>query len=745
MLRVNLLLILILSAAASFAAELPLEDWPPPANPREFHDQEWQRIVRDHESFGEPPIAETQQDYDALYYHLTVDVRAFAARVIYGNVQMIGRSLVADFNELVLDLCSTLIVDSVIVGGAPRSFTRNGHLLTIATGNMYDAGESFDSRIYYHGTPCNTNLYPSFSYFNRSMGSYAVPTIYTLSEPYGARDWWPSKNLPEDKADSARISIIVADTLTATSNGVLESLTPVNPSARNFTWFEKHPIATYLISLNATNYTSFTNWYTALDGDSMPIIHYPFPERLANAQISWNALPAMMDFCADMFGEYPFVDEKYGHTMFIINGGMEHQCNTSYGRGITNGQHTYDYIVQHELAHQYFGDCVTLETWPDIWLNEGFASYAEALWFEHVSGFAAYRNYMLSPTNNGVTDPSGPVYNPLDLFSSNTVYNKGAWILHMLRGAVRNDSLFFAMLRTYKQNHLYATANTEQFLSDVSSSAGIDVTPYLYPYLYLTNRPHYLVSFGTGAVDGVLRTVTRIRQVHSDPDTTFQTRLDLAFDGAVDTTVSVINSQWQERYYFSFGAAPDSLQVDPDDWVLKELAMEPLPVTVLNTSLNDALATLPYGDTLVAIGGQSPYTWSIISGALPSGITLTGEGRLTGSTAQIGTFAFTAQVEGTAAGTDTVALVLRVVSPLTDPQGLTVYRTGSTYVNLRWEAVPYATGYRVYRATQADLSDAELIAITSINKIDDPILPPGDPEEAPILRYYYVVAVLDWP
>ena len=160
MMRANLLLFIALLSAAGRAAAGPYEELPPPANPREFHDREWQRIAGALEAFAEQPLTQAQQDYDALYYHLTVDVRAYTPRVIYGNVQMIGRSEAADLDTLVLDLCSSLMVDSAVVDGALQSFTRNGHLLSIAMGRLYDVGEIFDSRVYYHGTPCNTNLYP---------------------------------------------------------------------------------------------------------------------------------------------------------------------------------------------------------------------------------------------------------------------------------------------------------------------------------------------------------------------------------------------------------------------------------------------------------------------------------------------------------------------------------------------------------------------------------------------------------
>ncbi|MBU1982928.1 M1 family metallopeptidase, partial [bacterium] len=637
------LCIALLSAVLALAslAETPDpwdEDYPPPANPDEFHDLDALKLRGLYERLQDLPLLSTQADFDALYYDLTLDLRNFSGQTIAGDVTILARSTAPDLDELVLDLCSTFTVDSVVVAGSARPFTLTGNLLTIQLDRVYVENELVQARVVYHGTPCQTSLYTSFSYYNRPVGPRFIPSIATLSEPYGARDWWPSKNHPADKADSVRISLIVADTLTATSNGVLESVTIIPPSSKKFTWVERYPISTYLVCANATNYAFYRDWYVSPGGDSLPLDHYPYPERLANAIESWNRLPQMMGYCEQMFGEYPFRNEKYGHTMFNWGGAMEHQCNTSYGRSITNGAHNYDHIVLHELAHQWWGDEITLATWPDIWLNEGFASYSEALWYAHVYGPDMLREYQTSSWGNDVVDPSGPVYDPTDLFSGNTVYDKGSWILHILRGALRNDSLFFAALREYRTRHAYGNATTTEFLGDVADVVGYDVTPYLYSYLYLTNRPHFAVSFGSGMVDGERVTVARIRQTQTDPDTTFRTRLDLRFTAAAETTMVLVeNSEWNERYYFELGFAPAGLAVDPSDWVLKAVTTESLPLTILNREVEETTAGEAYSDTLIAIGASSGMlTWSVVEGALPAGIELAPNGVLAGVAQEVG-------------------------------------------------------------------------------------------------------------
>lgn len=714
------------------------QDDRPPLSPAEFHEQECRRIQQGLEDYSTTTERSTQADFDVTYYDLQFDFRNYTARVIYGSTTIVAKSLAPDLDQFVLDLCTNLIVDSVVCGGNQQSFNHTANTLTAFLDRTYIENETCSATIYYHGTPCNTNIYQSFSWYSRLVGVTVIPAIHTLSEPYGARDWWPSKNIPSDKADSARISITVADTLTGVSNGVLESVTPLPPSSATYTWFEKHPIASYLICANATNYRRYQDWFITQANDSIPIDNYVYPERYNLALASWNVLPAMMAFCTEMYGEYPFADEKYGHTMFNFSGAMEHQCNTSFGRSVTTGQHNYDYLSMHELAHQWWGDEVTLETWPDVWLNEGFACFSEAIWFEHLSGIDAYRNYMNN--NLTVTDPSGPVYNPSALFSSNSVYHKGAWILHILRGVVRNDSLFYSMFPLYRSLYAYSNATTEEFLAAASTAYGFDVTPYLYSYLYKTNRPNFEVSYDSGYLDGDTVTVVRIRQTQTDPDTTFRTILDFAFSGTHDTTLTEENSQREEFYRYALGFSPTTLTIDPENWVLKQVTVAQLPPKILNSALDSALVGFPYSDTLVAIGGTHAYAWSLLSGDLPLGLTLSEDGILSGIPETYGSFQFSVLAVDSAEASDSAWLAIEITRPpVPTPWNLTARRIASNSLELRWGGSSPADSFRIYRSTLGDMSDTVLIATVAEKRYIDSILP--DSSTSGNARFYFVIAI----
>ena len=318
-----------------------------------------------------PPTAEraTQDDYDALYYDIDIEIDE-GPETVAGTVTMLAASRVDGLTTVILNLYDNLTIDSVAHDGAPASYSHVNDLVHVSLNSAVNTGDQFEVSVTYHGAPIDDAL-------NFSTHGGGNPIISSLSEPIGARQWWPCKDTPADKADSARIAVTVDDALVAVSNGMLVSEVD-NGTTRTYTWFEGYPITTYLVSVAISNYTSWVDTFT-YGRDTMPIENYVYPEDYSDAVEDLNITAEAIGALTEVFGPYPFLNERYGHAEFPWGGAMEHQTCTSYGEVLIRGDHYYDWILIHELGHQWWGDWVTCATWDDIWLNEGFASYSEAV------------------------------------------------------------------------------------------------------------------------------------------------------------------------------------------------------------------------------------------------------------------------------------------------------------------------------------------------------------------------------
>lgn len=509
----------------------------------------------------------SQEDYDVNYYDLDIEIDD-GAETVAGSVTMRATSTISGLTQVILNLYDNMTVDSIMLQtGLPAFFVHNNDLLTIDLGSPVGLGGSFELEVFYHGAPINDAL-------DFSTHGVGYPIVSSLSEPSGARQWWPCKDTPADKADSARIAITVDDALTAVSNGVLESVVD-NGSTKTYEWIEGYPITTYLMSVAISNYSHWTDYYVH-PGGAMPIENYVYSEHLANAQEDLGITPDVITMFAGVYGEYPFVNEKYGHAVFPWGGGMEHQTCTSYGRALIRGDHYYDWILVHELSHQWWGDWVTCETWDDIWLNEGFASYSEALWFESLGGESEYNDYIEGYDYYGYFD--GPIYHP-DATFNRTVYDKGALVLHMLRRVLElpdgtsdyypADSLL-DVLANYGAGNAYSTATTAEFQSYCEAEYGSSLDWFFQPWVYGENRPDYewsWVASDDGPPYGVM---LHVEQVQTNAGL-FTMPIDIGVQmTARDTLVTVWNDQLSQDFFFDVDARPVAVEFDPGNWILKD-------------------------------------------------------------------------------------------------------------------------------------------------------------------------------
>jgi len=492
-----------------------------------------------------------QAMYNVHHYFLDLDLNT-ASHILSGVVTVTAEVTGASITTLDLDLKSNMTVLATTSGMVGVTFSRASNLLTVNLDRTYTTGETVVVGVQYSGNPAGAAFGWS-SYGGQDM-------IWTLSEPYGARDWWPCKDLNHDKADSVDIEVTVPDHLVVASNGLLESEI-TGGGTNTYHWKSLYPIPTYLVSLAIHPYERYTHYYVPLGGgDPMDVQYFVYPGHWATVEPTYDLTVPMIGTFAQAYGEYPFVDEKYGHAEFTWGGGMEHQTITSMG--------DYDEdLISHELAHQWWGDMITCEDFHHIWLNEGFATWSEAYWKEQTAGFATYQNYMdaaafYGPGTIFVEDPNdfGAIFDP------NLSYNKGSWIVHMLRG-VLGDTDFFAGIDLYRANHIYSTATTEDLQAAMETVSGLDLTDFFQQWIYGEYFPVYAIGWTEGPGAGEI-TVT-IDQVQDNTGLfTMSIQLRVTTDqGAEDFTVQ--NSLATEQYVLQITGTPEGMALDPDRWILR--------------------------------------------------------------------------------------------------------------------------------------------------------------------------------
>lgn len=544
--------------------------------------------------------ATSQDDFDVTSYLLDLTFNP-ATSWVSGSVTITATSLVDRLQGAPLNLLDNMTVTSVVRGAIPLVFFHAGGILDITFDQPFDTGQELQVTVSYSGSPSSSGFAAlSWMKYN-SSGSGEM--VWSLSEPDGARNWWPCKDRPDDKAFVQEYWTVPSD-WTATGNGRMIDEATLPGNLKQYHWAASHPLTTYLVSIAATDYVQFSQTYEPIAGGTMPIDYYVYSEDLADAQTDFSEMPAMMRYFELTFGDYPFVEDQYGMSAFAWGGAMEHTANTSYGYLLITGTNYYDWVVVHELAHQWWGDSLSPQTWADIWLNEGFATYSEALWSENVGGPSALQDYMISLWRASF---DGPLYDPIELFGA-TSYDKGGWVLHMLRGAM-GDAAFFATLRDWYVNNKDGVVNTAQFQATAETRHGNSLDWFFDEWVYGPNRPDYEYGYTTVDVgDGTFRNYVQIRQVQIDAGL-FTMPIDLTLHVSAGTEVRTVwNDLLDQTFLLETTAPMTALQFDLDSWILKSGATPFTPADVDLDGVPDqvdnclvianALQTDTDGDTL---------------------------------------------------------------------------------------------------------------------------------------------------
>jgi aminopeptidase N len=499
------------------------------------------------------------------YYRLRLDLSPSPA-LLAGDVLSKSLCVAESLSAVNFDLAGSMMVDSVVANGTRLPVSQFLQGFQVQLGRTYRRGEFFTLDTYYRGAPAPTG-FGSFEF--SSINGF--PWIWTLSEPYGARDWWPCKDDNSDKADSVDMFVTVPSGLSVGSNGRLVLAQPNGDGTTTFHWSERYPIAAYLVSLAASNYREIDDWFPYSPTDSMPIVNYVLPPSPGTSLGALAETRNMLRVFSDVYGLYPFITEKYGHSQFGWGGAMEHQTMTS----TTNFDEN---TISHELAHQWFGDMITCANWPSLWLNEGFAVFSESVFLERYYGRAAYRTH-IGEIMSSAMNATGTLYvqdtsTVANLFGFERVYAKGAWTLHMLRH-VLGDSVFFRSMRAYAADprFRFRSATTEGFRSVCESVSGKDLGYFFNEWVYGEGFPRYRYAWtARPSGTGYSLTLTLFEKGSSAATPFFRMPVDVRLAaGSTDTTFSVLHTASGETFTFLVPFLPAGVEIDPDKWILRDV------------------------------------------------------------------------------------------------------------------------------------------------------------------------------
>lgn len=511
-------------------------------------------MFREQAALASAPFSKASTNFDIHYLNCKWKVDP-AIRYIQGSV-LTGFTMLQRSNIVTLDLMDDMKVDSITNGNIKLNFYRPfDNTVVVSLGVYLDAGQKSSFQIHYKGIPPPSSPFSSFT-TNTHAG---VPVMWSLSEPYGGRDWWPCKNGLNDKADSIDISITTPLQYTSSANGLLVSEL-VQDGFRTTQWKHRYPIATYLVAFAATNYTVL-NSTVKLGDSSMPIMEHAYPEKVSEMANAASLTARTLELLHNTFTPYPFIKERYGHTHWGFGGGMEHQTNSF----MLNMSET---LVVHEAAHQWFGDKITCGSWRDIWLNEGYAVFCVNYNVEKNYPENTLLNLYRSQLNNITSKPNGVVYvddttNAARIFDSRLTYNKGGWVLQMLRWKL-GDSVFFRATRNYLNDPQlqYNYARTEDLKKHFEKESGINLTEFFNDWVYGQGFPSYKLQW---AAAGGVWVQTTLSQTTSDSSVKFfEMPVPIRFKNNTRDTIVVLNHVKDAQVdFFKLGFIPDSAFIDP--------------------------------------------------------------------------------------------------------------------------------------------------------------------------------------
>jgi len=539
-------------------------------------------------------------NYDVKFYFLDIEAENDTT-YISGQVTINAQVVVNELDTFAFELMDDLYIDQVFINDTEHAFIHENDEAFVPLTEPLPLNAEFSVKIVYHGLPPSSESFSGV--FTKYVEQWDKHVTWTLSEPFNARQWWPTKQVLTDKADSVWVNITTSSENRAGSIGLLSSVVSLPDNKVRYEWRSKYPIEYYLISFTVAEFQEYDIYAKPayLMGDSILIQNYIYdsPGCLEFYKFGIDRTIEFMDLFTELFSAYPFDEEKYGHCLAGLGGGMEHQTMT------TIGSFSFS-LVAHELGHMWWGNNVTCANWSDIWINEGFATYSDYLATDSIADEQYGHIWLTNGQNYVMSEPFGSIYVPPEevtydnvgrIFSSRLSYWKGAIVIHMIRFELQNDELFFQVLQNFQTKFADSSASTPDFIALLNETSGMDFTQFFDQWYYGQGFPIY--NFNYKQENGVFE--LNSLQSASFPEVTPFYRMHfpvvLYFKDGTDSTLIFEQTAHENTFTVQVPKLIDSIQIDPELWTLKKVeSLIGIDENILNSSIK--IYPNPFQNTL---------------------------------------------------------------------------------------------------------------------------------------------------
>ena len=508
------------------------------------------------------------QNYDITYHELRFNVDPNNTTPDISGIVTTTFTALSDMNVVTFDMATDLVVSSVTMNSSSLTFSQSNYELNINLPTTLVSGNSATVVITYAGSPPQAE-----GAFTRGTHS-GTPVIFTLSEPYGARDWWPCKQDLNDKVNAIDVYITAPSAYVSVSNGLEVSQT-ISGGNKTTHFHHGYPIPAYLIAIAVTNYQIYNQQggLGTVASPYFPIVNYLYPESYASATSATQlgTTPTIINLYESLLEPYPFRNEKYGHAQFGWGGGMEHTTVSfmgSFGRN----------LIAHEMAHQWFGDKITCGSWKDIWLNEGLTEYMSGLVVENLDGATPFVTWKTNKISSITSQTTGYVYlqdsdltNVNRIFSSRLTYDKGSMVTHMLRWKL-GDVAFFQALKNYLADSslAYGYALTGDLKSHLENVYGSSLTEFFNDWLYMQGYPTYTITAQNWGAGQAKITVSQTQSHVSVSFFEMPLEIRLTSAGGVNHDVVVNNTVNNQEFVVPVPFVVAGVTFDPNKHIISK-------------------------------------------------------------------------------------------------------------------------------------------------------------------------------